>query len=1013
MSSYTGLWRRAIVLAWIAFAPGAFCERLPIRAYSAADGLGSNDINSITRDSRGFLWFATREGLSRFDGYEFVTYGRTHGLPRDHVSDFLETRSGAYWVTTPDGLAQFDPNAPAGRKFTVYRPQSVGGHQIYALYEDRAGQLWCGTEGGLFRLRAPDAAHRAWQFEPVPIALQSGRQPVDRRILSLFEDSRGNLWMGTFHALYRRAHDGRMFEYQSKPREGGDFLWNTIFEDRKGRLWAGTGFGLWRLRPQGANDYRPEPVFVPKQRLIVWCMLEDSAGKLWLGTSGGLIEWNADRDRTQLLRMYTEANGLTHDDITALGLDREGNLWLGSGGGGAMRVAQHGFLTYTAADRIGLGQFTGVNGTLFRDRAGEVHIAFHHVIHALRGEKFVSITPAIPKPHSRYLGWGWHQTIVQDKTGEWWIPTAEGLVRFPSVSIEELSRTRPRAVYTTHDGLGTNDIFRVFEDSRGGIWMACIGLAGVNGLSRWDRRTNSFHHYSEHGFTVATAFAEDADGSIWIGYYDGALARFANGSFRFYGVNDGLAGGGVQALHIDRSGRLWIASLRGLTRVDSPGEEHPRFIRFGTREGLSSNVVLCITEDRWGRVYLATGRGIDRIDATGQIAPARVKHYTEVDGLTKGDLRDVLFDKDGFLWCASKQGISRFAPEPDSPHAPPPMFIREVRVRGVPLTGAGEAAIPPLTFRSDQNQLQIDFSGLAFTPSEALQYQYRLEPADRDWSEASPERTVNYSNLAPGQYRFLARAVTGSGVVSDHPASFRFTVLSPVWQRLWFRLLLFSAILSALSVMFHYRTRRALELERMRTRIAMDLHDDIGSGLSQIAVLTEVARARAGASGGRTETAMLSKIASVSRELSESMGDIVWSVDPGRDRLRDLLQRMRRFASDLLSGSNIEFRFDVTAREQDIHIAPGMRREIYLVFKEALNNVVRHSGCSCAEIAISVDNSWLELKVQDNGNGLNRNSNEGGHGIASMRERTQRIGGQFQLEPGKLGGLLITVRVPT
>jgi hypothetical protein len=154
-----------------------------------------------------------------------------------------------------------------------------------------------------------------------------------------------------------------------------------------------------------------------------------------------------------------------------------------------MRIAQDGFVTYTAADRLSFGRFTGINATLFRDRAGDVHAAFHHVINVLRGQGFREITPAIPRQHSPYLGWGWHQTIVQDKTGEWWIPTAEGLVRFPNVPIEALERTRPKAVYTTHDGLRTNDVFRVYEDSAGGIWVACIGPAGINGLSRWDRQT--------------------------------------------------------------------------------------------------------------------------------------------------------------------------------------------------------------------------------------------------------------------------------------------------------------------------------------------------------------------------------------------------------------------------------------------------------------------------------------------------------------------------------------------
>ncbi len=1008
-----GMGARLAICAFglVALANCVLCERLPIRAYSTADGLGSNEVNAIARDSDGFLWFATREGLSRFDGYEFNTYDRANGLPRDRISDFLQSRSGTFWAATSDGLAKFEPNAPAASKFTVYRPENAEARQIHVLYEDRARQLWCGTEAGLFRVRAPAVPDGDWQFEPVPIILPSGKPGTDHRVISLFEDRRGDLWIGTFHALYRRTRDGRAFEYRRKPREGVDFLWNTVFEDRKGRLWVGTGFGLWRLLPDGSGDYRLSPIYVPKRRLIVWSMLEDSKGKVWLGTSGGLMAWNGDADPAHAPQTYTEVNGLTTNEITALCLDREGNLWLGSGGGGAMRLARNGFVTYTPADHVSFGRFTGINGTLFSDRAGEVYVAFHHVIDAWRKERFVEIIPAIPKPHTPYLGWGWHQTILQDETGEWWIATGEGLVQFPAVGIERLERTRPRAVYTMRNGLRTNDIFRIFEDGRGGIWVACIGPS-VNGLSRWDRRTRSFRHFSDHTSDVATAFAEDRNGSIWVGFYNGALARFRGGSFTFFGVQNGLAGGGIQALHVDRAGRLWIASSRGLTRADAPSELRPHFARFGTRDGLSSNVILCLTEDRWGRIYLATGRGIDRLEASGKIVPSRVKHYTEADGLTKGDLRDVAFDAKGILWCVSKQGVSRFSPEPDIAHPPPPVFIHQIRMRGVRLSGIGETAIPPLTFRPDQNQLQIDFSGLAFAAGETLRYQYKLEPADRNWSEPSEQRTVNYSDIAPGRYRFLARAITESGIISDRPAAFRFTVLSPIWRQPRFQLLGLLLLLAVLYLMAHYRTRRVLELERVRTRIATDLHDDIGSGLSQIAVLTEVARTRANGAGSEEVTAMLSKIASVSRELSESMGDIVWSVNPRRDRLSDLVQRMRRFGSDLLSGRNIDFRFHVAAPEHEIRIAPGVRRELYLIFKEALTNVVRHSGCTRADIGVSVDSSWLELKMQDNGNGLPGTNHTDGHGIASMHERARRIKGQLDLVSGEHGGLVITVRVP-
>ncbi len=1003
-------WSITCALALLALPPTTVCERLPIRVYGSADGLPSSDVNVIKRDSRGFLWFATNEGLARFDGYEFETYGQANGLPRNAVSDFLETRSGVYLAATSDGLAKFQPNARAGEKFTIFRPASADARRIYVLYEDRSGQIWCGTEGGLFRLRRQSKTGPEWQFETVPLAVEPGKPPTDQRVISLFEDSRGNLWIGTFHALYRRTRDSRISEYICKPREGIDFLWNVVLEDHAGRLWAGTGCGLWRILPYHSGKYKFVPVFVPKQRVIVWSMLEDQEGKLWLGTSSGLIEWTAPKTDNQQPRIYTETNGLSHNSLTTLCTDREGNLWFGSEGGGAMRLARSGFVTYGAEDHLGFKRFTGVNATLFRDRDGNVFPAFHHIIDVLRGNKFREITPAIPRPHGSYLGWGWHQTVVQDRAGEWWIATGEGLVRFPSVTVDALGRTPPKAVYTIRDGLRTNDIFRVFEDRSGGIWIACIGPAGVNGLSRWDRRTGSLHNFTEHSVTVATAFAEDHDGTIWIGYYDGTLGRFRAGAFQFYGTEDGLTGGGIQALHTDRVRRLWIASLGGVVRVDEPLHHRPHFTRFGTKDGLSSNIALCIAEDRWGRIYIATGHGLDRIGATGRIAPALVRHYTQSDGLAKGDLRDVLFDGGGVLWCASKQGISRLLPEPEDSRRPPsPVFIRRVRVRGVPLEnfdGAGSI----LKLASNQNQLQIDFAGLAFAPGDALRYQYKLQPADGDWSNPSAERTVNYSNLAPGTYQFNVRLVR-DGLLEGDPAMLRFAIQAPVWQRWWFRLLIALSAAGVVYRLHRYRISRLLELERIRTRIATDLHDDIGSTLSQIAVLTEVAQIRVGEDKPDLKET-LSRIGSVSRDLSESMSDIVWSVNPQRDRLSDLVQRIRRFSSDLFSRGNIDFRFRSSVPEQAVYLAADLRREVYLIFKEAVNNVIRHSNCTRAELAISIDNGCLELLVEDNGRGFCERGNDMGNGLSSMRARAQRMGAGLEVGSGRDGGVRVVLQVP-
>ncbi len=504
MASAKALFRADLVLPFLLVLVLAIrAEQLPIRAFGPADGFPSKTVEAVTLDSRGFLWFSTREGLAQYDGYRFRTYSRLNGLPRDGVADFIETRSGIYWAATAEGVARFDPTAPAQKKFIVYRPAQPEAQDVHILYEDRFGRVWCGTEGGLFLVNKCHD-NTGWRMDPVPFVLDSGKMPIDRRVFSLFEDSRENLWIGTIGALYLRRPNGRISEFLESPREGYDFQWNTVFEDSEGRLWAGTGFGLWRILPNGPEQYKPVPVFVPKKRLIVWSILNHPTGGLWLGSSSGLIHWRPASDGLSgRKQVFTEANGLAYSDIGSLATDRDGDLWLGSNGGGAMRLARNRFVTYTDADGISLAG----NGepVPFSDRSGNVNLTFHRVINVRKGDKFSRIQPAVPIPPNGYLGWASHQSTLQDKSGEWWFATGTGVVRFPNVSVERLGTTRPRAVYTTRDGLSTNDIFRIFEDSGSGIWISCIGPLTVNGLSRWDRGTGRFQHFSAHNSSPASA----------------------------------------------------------------------------------------------------------------------------------------------------------------------------------------------------------------------------------------------------------------------------------------------------------------------------------------------------------------------------------------------------------------------------------------------------------------------------------------------------------------------------
>jgi signal transduction histidine kinase len=388
----------------------------------------------------------------------------------------------------------------------------------------------------------------------------------------------------------------------------------------------------------------------------------------------------------------------------------------------------------------------------------------------------------------------------------------------------------------------------------------------------------------------------------------------------------------------------------------------------------------------------------------------RIRHYTTADGLATGGLLAAFRDRNGVLWFGSREGLSRLEPQPEQPASPPPVFISGVRVRGAarPVSALGEIELRGLDLPSDQNQVELEFVALGFRAGETLRYQYRLESRDLDWSRPAEQRTVNYASLEPGTYRWQVRAVTADGIASA-PANATFTIQPPILQRWWLRLLLAALACTILYAAYRRRLARLLELERLRTRIAADLHDDIGSTLSQIAILSEVAHRSPSTSGG---VEPLSDIADLSRELVDSMSDIVWAIDPEQDRLDDLAHRMRRFASDLFGHNGTQVRFQAPAAEPNPVVGADIRRQVFLIFKESLHNMARHSGCTEVEIRLRLENHSLHLAIADNGKGFDAEQIEGGHGLASMAARARRLGGSLAMDSAPGRGTSLRLEVP-
>ncbi len=1037
-----------LALAWLLiFSSTAQCERLPIKIYTSADGLGSSFVDCLLSDSHGFLWFGTRDGLSRFDGAQFVTYRIDENNSGPGIESITETRDGSFWVTTTRGLYRVkgdevsQPGQPLGRR-PLLNAEFISEARGY-LVEGRDGTLWFAS-GYLFQIVQRD---NKYSLVPVKLNLQiSGYK--EPGVSKMTEAKDGSLWLDTSVGLIRRLPDSRIILYKRESNQVGQFRY-IISDDREGRIWLirDLDFFVLKQEPLETLSTNPSqvtvrslkptytlpanaevPIRLPEkaEEILKFTtgeflssypghkLFQSSDGHIWLTTNKELVEFDG-----KVFHRFTTAQGLP-DGMSALSEDSAGNIWVG-GQTGLARLDRNGLVTYGVADGLHSPSISAINEA----SDGSLYFADADLyLNQLEGRTFLSRRPGLPA--SARVLWMSHYALL-DRSRKWWILTNEKLYRFAD------ARDRnPLATYTSSDGLKADALFQVFEDSKGQIWVSVQPPnPDSKGLARFDPTTKRFHSFTEsEGFPKdksVSSFTEETNGTLWFGFYEGGLARFKDNQFSIFspaGLNDGA----ITDLLIDHSHRLWISSSGGGVRVvENLAAERPKFTSLTAGEGLSTNNVRTITEDKLGNIYFGTVRGIDRLSASTHL----IKHYSVSDGLAGDFVVDSHCDKNGILWFATTSGVSRLIPTVEERYAPPPISLGALRIAGVSqsLPELGASELGPLELANTQNNLQVEFFGLDFHAGENLRYQYQLVGADPDWSSPTEQRTITFANLRPGSYRFLVRAINAQGVSSERPAVVSFRILSPIWLRWWFiALISLGVVLIGLAVIKQQEGRRReraraqmelrraredrlRELEQVRRRIAADLHDDIGSNLTRISLISEVARRKIDGSEPLIKD-QLNNIGKLSRELIDSMSEIVWAINPHKDHFSDLSQRMRHFASDVLTARQIHFQFRSVESDQDIKVGANVRREFFLIFKEAINNIARHAQCSEVEIELDVKDNRLILSLKDNGKGFDSAKEGLGHGLVSMRERTTGLGGECQIESAVGQGTKLKFSIP-
>ncbi|HTF88762.1 MAG TPA: two-component regulator propeller domain-containing protein [Planctomycetota bacterium] len=951
-----------------------FAQRSSLRNFDVADGLPASRVSAIADDGAGFLWITTVEGLGRFDGTRFDVFGAKEGLPRSMPNEVREDGHGRLWVAlNGDGIARLTDGEKSMFESFPIGP-SRAENTVNAVYFDADDHLWLGTEAGI--AKATERPDGGLDFELLPESVTC----LKPQAACSSED--GAIWFVGSQGL-ARVVAGKV---ETRPLAEASLYpeYLCIAACSSDELLIGDDRSLWSYAISTATWTRLPLELATNQG--VRCLLSDSRKDIWVGTTNGLIRL---RGTEQLL--YTTDEGLPDNSIRCAFEDRAGRLWFGTWLGGVVQLGRGDMVSWTRSKAMPNPEVTAI------EIAGDGRVLASTINDGVfeldsRGVQRLGseLSPTFDRIWGRFFeipGTGWvvgtDQAVYVCRGARLDLAAARRLG--PEEGCADI---RPMALVA---GCAPGEV--IVTENTGRVVRGQVepdGSARFAEVLRVERGPRS-------GSSVSDAMRRPAcapDGRMWIaGRY--AFARQKGDEFEFFEPTEGLPSTEVRDVHFDRSGRLWVALRHdGLSRCDDPSAEVPRWTRIG---GLEVEGCFALAENSAGHMFAGTSNGVFEIDPSG----ALLRHFTRAGGLVSDTVNALAIDAQDRVWVATPAGVTRLDPRAKFEPTPvPATWLSHVEVDGesIPIPRRAARRLGPLELGPGLDTLLVDFRAPGFATDEPLRFQLQLAGMDADWSKPQTDPQVRFARLAPGDYKLLVRAVLGSSRSAGEPASLEFRIPPPLWRRPWFVACGVVLLGCTLFALHRVKLRQALALERVRSQIALDLHDELGADLTQVAILAELARRDAPVSSGEA----LEKVAGLAREMRESLADIVWSVDPRRDRVGDLVARLRQVGNQMVEAGGIEFSLTVDSDRpiESLPIAPSERRGLFLIAKESMHNAVKHAQASRIDVELRVHGSDLSIAVRDDGRGFDPEAVHTGHGLRSLRSRAASLGARLGLRSG-------------
>lgn len=1014
-----------IVLALIIFILDEFSlaqfSSFAFERYTIEDGLSNNSINAVLQTSDGFLWVATKDGLNRFDGQNFVVFKHdpttANSLPENYVMSLYESRDETFWVGTwGGGLCKYDP---VHESFIHINTHLENDAYVQCIEEDAFGWLWFGTyTGGLFKYNPK--TKQTFSFN---INTKNPLRITNNNVTSLSINEDNSLWIGTWGGGFSLFNEKKNFvknfiHSADKNSLSNNNIW-FVKKDENNKVLISSDFGVDLYDPATntfLHNLNIDQQFEIYLNSPVRQTFRDSYGRLWIGTYEyqGLLMIEKDRKgetfTQRIVREQDDPQSLTMNRIRWIYQDHKKNIWIGTEDGLNKLPATKPFTQYrfftsrkiSLGGRVVSGVVEGKDSILWIGYGGSGFDKIDLKNNAIEHYKNIP-------GNSNSLVQSDVTAIYEDKFGKIWIGTAHyGVDQFD-----------PKTGNFKHFVMDANDAHRddlnwiqaILETKDGSLLVGTN--AGLSVFNRSTQKLSPFKPVIKNKISFPEVFStnalfEDAEENLWVGTWLDGLFRYDKKAEKFYRYlpdannPNSISANKITCVMEDSQGFIWIGTHSG--GINKFQKSTGKFYRFSTKHGLPNDVVFGILEDGGGNLWISTLNGLSKFDPrTGKF-----RNYDVSDGIIHNQFNwhASFKNKIGQMYFGTINGLISF--HPDSVKidpVPPSVALTSFKVFGK------EAALPqslPATkeimLNYDQNFFSIAFTALDIAPSHKHQFRYFLEGIDPAWVSSEQRSIAYYTDINPGKYKFYVEASNADGIWSK-PITLSIIISPAWWMTWWFKVLIVLFIIALGYLAYLYRLKQLLAIQNIRLNIANDLHDEIGSNLSSISVDSQMLLKSS--SLDETEQQLASFIGNTAKETVETMRDIIWFINPRNDFDTDMVIKMKETAAKLLAG--IIWTLNVSPEVKFEKFNLEIRRSIFLIYKEVLHNIIRHAETKTCLIEMSGNANFVTLLIKDEGKGFDLKTVQENNGLRSIKRRAEKINASLTINSEVGNGTCITL----